>query len=290
MFIDVHGHAYSFRDPRSRQLTNHVGPEDLLARWSGLDIDRAVLLPLVHHECGLPVQSNEDILDICADFPGKFIPFCNLDPRFHYNTPKADFTPLLEHYVFMGCKGVGEMCASLWWDDPRMLNMLGHIEKAGLPLLFHVGLESGTYGVVDAPGLPKLELVLQRFPKLNFIGHSMAFWSAISGDTTAENWMGYPTGPVTPGGRLPELLGCYDNLWADISAGSGHTAISRDPEFGYAFLEQFQDRILFGSDLCWPDQEVPQSGFLKQALAEGKISQTVFDKIAYQNAQTLLGI
>jgi predicted TIM-barrel fold metal-dependent hydrolase len=288
MFIDIHGHTIRFADPRHRALTRLLSPEDLLAEWPKWDIDRAVLLPLVHHEAGLPLQSNEDILDVCTAFPDKFIPFCNLDPRYHHNTPEADFTPVLEHYQQMGCKGVGEMCASLWWDDPRMLNMLGHIEKAGLPLLFHVGQEAGTYGVADEPGLPRLELVLRRFPKLQFVGHSMAIWSAISGDTTAENWLGYPTGPVTPGGRLVELLRRYDNLWCDISAGSGNNGLTRDPEFGTGFMEEFQDRIVWGSDLCWPEQEVPQTATLNKALAGGHISQQAFDKIAFQNATGLL--
>lgn len=288
MFIDIHGHTFSFTDPRYRALTNFLSPEELMARWPELEIDLAVLLPLVHHECMPVLQTNEDILDICARYPGKFIPFCNLDPRRHYNNPQVDFTPALEHYQSLGCKGVGEMCANLWWDDPRVLNMLGHIERAGLPLLFHVGTDGGTYGLVDEPGLPKLELVLQRFPKLQFIGHSMAIWAAISGDVTEDNWLGYPIGPVTPGGRLIELLQHYDNLWCDISAGSGNNGLTRDPEFGYWFMEEFQDRILYGSDLCWPDQEVPQTATLKNALAGGHISQQAFDKIGFQNAEQLL--
>jgi predicted TIM-barrel fold metal-dependent hydrolase len=290
MFLDIHGHTIRFRDPRHRALTKLLAPEELLVQWPQWDIDRAVLLPIVHHECGLPLQSNEDILDVCTDFPGKFIPFCNLDPRYAHNTPTADFTPVLEHYRQMGCKGIGELCPSLGWDDPRMLNMLGHIERSGLPLLFHVGRAEGTYGVVDEPGLPKLELVLGKFPKLQFIGHSMAIWSAISGDCNEQNWLGYPPGPVTAGGRLVELLRRYDNLWCDISAGSGNNGLTRDPAFGYAFMEEFQDRILWGSDLCWPGQEVPQTATLKNALADGHISQTAFDKIAFANATALLGL
>ncbi|MEI6501462.1 MAG: amidohydrolase family protein [Armatimonadota bacterium] len=290
MFIDIHGHTFSFNDPRSRKLTNLLGPEELIAAWPEWEIEQAVLLPIVHHECGIALQTNENVIDICNAFPGKFIFFCNLDPRYNHNSPATDFTPVLEHYQAMGCQGVGEMCASLAWDDPRMLNMLGHIEKAGLPLLFHVGLAEGTYGVVDEPGLPKLEYVLGKFPKLNFLGHSMAVWSAISGDVTADDWLGYPTGPVTEGGRLVELLRRYPNFHGDISAGSGNNALTRDPEFGYWFMEEFQDQLLYGSDLCWPDQQVPQTATLKNALAAGKISQAGFDNIGRGNAERMLGL
>lgn len=289
MFLDIHLHAVRFNDPR-QALNTFASPEELLSRYEELQIDRGVLLPIVHHECLDFIQTNEDILDFTAQYPDKFIPFCNLDPRMNHNNPTADFTPLLEHYKALGCKGVGEMCAALWWDDPRVVNLLGHIERVGLPMVFHLGLESGTYGLVDDFGLPRLEATLQRFPKLNLIGHSMAFWSAVSGDVTPENWMGYPTGPVTEGGRLPEMLRRHGNLWCDISAGSGLNGISRDPDFGYAFLEEFQDRVLYGTDICWVGQEVGQSQFLLDGLAAGKLSQTAFDKIAHLNAEGLLGL
>jgi predicted TIM-barrel fold metal-dependent hydrolase len=40
----------------------------------------------------------------------------------------------------------------------------------------------------------------------------------------------------------------YPNLYADLSAGSAHTALSRDIEFTKDFLIEFQDRILYGRD------------------------------------------
>ena len=118
----------------------------------------------------------------------------------------------------------------------------------------------------------------------------MAFWSAISGDANEENWMGYPSGPVTPGGKLPELLRKHDNLWGDISAGSGNNALVRDKDFGFRFLEEFQDRLLFGTDLCWPKQEVPQIDTLKNALAGGHISRQAYEKITHENVEKLLGL
>src|SRR5581483_4489630 len=94
----------------------------------------------------------------------------------------------------------------------------------------------------------KLETVLKLCPKTNFIGHAPGFWRHISGDgyTAPET---YPKGAVTPGGRVPELLARYPNLYADLSAGSGLTAISRPPEGqGRQFLIDFQDKLLFGRD------------------------------------------
>ena len=86
----------------------------------------------------------------------------------------------------------------------------------------------------------------------------------------------------------------YPNLYGDLSAGSGHNAVSRDPDFGYAFLTEFQDRLCFGTDVCAPsnrnDVLIYLKNFLEKSLADGKISQAVFDKVARENAITLLNL
>lgn len=291
MFIDIHTHALLLHDPRQRAISRWTAPEELLQMWDDLGIAKGVVLPLVHHEIGAILQTTENVLDIYNLYPDRIIPFCNLDPRWQYNNPNNDFTPVLEHYKALGCKGFGEFAPNLWWDDDRVLNLLSHLEKVGLPVLFHVASkERGQYGLIDDHRLTKLEFVLRTFPKLQFIAHSMGIWSNISGDANEENWMGYPTGPVTPGGRLIELLRTYDNLWGDISAGSGNNALVRDKEFGFRFLEEFQDRLLFGTDICGFGQEVPQVDTMNEALASGLLSQEGYDKIAYQNAVKLLGL
>lgn len=291
MLIDIHTHSILLHDPRQRAICRWTSPEELLGMWDRLGIARGVVLPLVNHEIGAILQTTENVLDIYNRHPDRVIPFCNLDPRWNHNRADADFTPVLEHYKALGCKGFGEFASNLWWDDDRVMNLLSHVEQAGLPLLFHVAsTERGQYGVIDDRRLSKLELVLKTFPRLQFIGHSMGFWSNISGDATDENWMGYPLGPITPGGRLIELLHEYDNLWCDISAGSGNNALTRDKEFGFAFLEEFQDRVLFGTDICQADQIVPQVDTLNEALRSGILSRTAYEKIAHLNAEKLLGL
>ncbi len=77
------------------------------------------------------------------------------------------------------------------------------------------------------------------------------------------------------------MLRHYDNVYADISAGSGLTAISRDREFGRNFLIEFQDKLLFGRD-CFHTQHMDYLQGLD--LPKG-----AFDKITYKNALKLLG-
>ena len=88
--------------------------------------------------------------------------------------------------------------------------------------------------------------------------------------------------------RVVELLRKYPNLCCDLSAGSGENAIRRDPEFGYAFLEEFQDRLYFGTDICAPHNEMGLSKYLDEAVTQGHISQIAYEKICRENALRLL--
>ena len=153
--------------------------------------------------------------------------------------------------------------------------------------------KGGDYGLVDEPGLPRLEKVLNMFPKLRFIGHSQKFWAEISGDSDPEERGGYPRGKVAPGGRAVELLEKYPNMFADLSAASGYNAVSRDPDFGYSFLERFSEKLYYGTDICDPrDEKRPMmklAGFLDDGMFSGKLSYEAYYRICRGNALKLLG-
>ena len=96
-------------------------------------------------------------------------------------------------------------------------------------------------------GIDALERVLQQCPETIFLGHASGFWSHISGDDRYDKEL-YPSGGIRSGGRLPELLRKYPNLYCDISADSGCNALRRDRAFAKEFLVEFQDRVLYGRD------------------------------------------
>jgi hypothetical protein len=174
-------------------------------------------------------------------------------------------------------------------------NLFHHAEKCNLPLTFHIAVREGNiYGLIDDLGLPRFERQIQAHPALVFLCHSQAFWSHISADVTEQTWGGYPQGPVVEGGRVLELLGTYPNVYGDLSAGSGYNAVSRDPSFGYRFLNEFQDKLLFGTDVCSPknrdDVLIYLKDFIEDARTNGHISQEAFDKITHKNAERLLGL
>jgi predicted TIM-barrel fold metal-dependent hydrolase len=124
-----------------------------------------------------------------------------------------------------------------------------------------------------------LEQALQACPDTIFVGHAPGFWRHVSGDeaTDPEN---YPSGPIVPGGRLFEMFAQYPNLWADLSAGSGLNALKRMEDGGLGFLEDHQDRLLFGRDA---------PGNALQVYLDGlDLADDVREKIYFENALRLV--
>ena len=254
-------------------------------RWA------ALALPSISPECSWCPQAVQEILLAAERFPDFIIPFMNVDPRQNSNSPDANLSHQIEYYKARGCRGIGEVTANLPFDDPLMENLFKHAEANELPLTFHIApKQGGYYGIVDRLGLPLLEGALRKFPELKFFGHSQPFWAEISGDLKEEERNTYPKGDVVEGGAVVRLMRKYPNLYGDLSAGSGYNAVSRDPEFGHAFLTDFQDRLLFGTDVCDPRNETPLIGFLNEAVEQGHIPREVYEKIGWKNAERLLGL
>jgi hypothetical protein len=287
---DIHTHVVLRRGFLDSNGETAATAAELVQIQDRCGIDRMVALPLASPEALHFQQSNEEAFEACDQFPGRFIKFCSVDPRIEYNSPEHDFVPILEYYKSCGAQGLGELVANLWWDDPRVHQLLSACERVGFPVIFHVGVrEFRTYGLISEPGLGGLERALKKFPKLQLVGHSQAFWSEV-GPVNEEERGGYPPGKVLPGGAVPRLLREYPNLWGDLSAGSGFNAVSRDPEWGCRFLEEFQDRLCFGLDICRPSNKTPLVDFMRDAGATGKISRAAHEKIMGGNAARLLNL
>lgn len=221
------------------------------------------------------------------------------EPRLHWMCgvdkwePASVFDRLAEAKE-AGAVGVGELCVNEPMDSPLLQAVFTAAESMELPVLFHMSPEVGfNYGIVDEPRLPLLEETLKKHPHLQLIGHSQPFWMEISGDapTDKEARNGRGHGPVVPGGRVPELLRKYPNLHADLSAGSGFFAVTRDEAFGLDFLEEFQDQLMFGTDTIEIDSpwQPNLAQWLEEKHAAGLISDSVMRKICYENAEKLFG-
>lgn len=276
-------------------------PEQVLERYDTAGIERGVLLPIVSPEIYLP-QANEDILEMAAQYPDRFIPFCNIDPRALTNSADAPLADLLRHYRDQGCRGLGEVMPNLPLMDPLVQNLFRHAQEVGFPVTFDGSDQTtGDFGLYDDPGLPQLEHTLQRFPDLVMLGHGPVFWSEIARlDTPGERSFVFapggaqvgrlPSGPVREEGVVPKLLRRYPNLHGDLSDPSPWNALTRDPDYGARFVTEFQDRLLFGTDICFADMPFPMVDLLLGWRAAGTITEAVFRKVARDNAIRLLGL
>ncbi|HNS32312.1 MAG TPA: amidohydrolase family protein [bacterium] len=286
--IDIHSHILTVWDRKP------FTEKDLLERMDKLGIEKSVLLPLGESpETNFFYFGTKDAIAVYLRHPDRIIPFCCVDPRAGGNSPSTDFSWILCRYKEAGCRGFGEFIPNLYIDDPLCMNLFRQCGRAGLPVLFHLYREiGGFYGLVDSPGLPRLERVLKECPETVFIGHAMAFWDEVSGYIDLERRHVYPVGSIKSPGRMQVLMKKYSNLYGDLSAGSGLNAITRDRDYGYKFIEEFQDRLLFGTDLCHQEPEIPGAiiGYFRDALDTGMISKAVYDKITEDNAKRILNL
>lgn len=288
-FFDIHAHVYKYQYPNKDGRMLFINEKQLNQVHQHLHIKKAVLLPIVSPEVYVP-QSVGEIIDISNDSEGKYIPFCNIDPRVLTNTSDAPIGRLLKHYVELGCKGIGEVMPNLPWNDKRMQNLLRCVEKVQLPLLFDMtGNKNIGYGIYDEVLMPQLEQCLIDYPNLQFIGHGPYFWIHISEINKETQTASYQTGLISKEGRISYLLRQYPNLSVDLSANSGYNAISRDLDFTQSFLQEFQDRIYFGTDICYEGQTFKTAELLITMANENKISSKVLKKIAQENFMKLVG-
>lgn len=284
--MDIHVHLATQTNPM-----NVFTPEERMEFDKFYGVDKCVIMTTVGgipHAPSMPgMVGPEEAAEVCAKYPDHFDWMCNLNPD---GTDATYY--LLKQYKEMGAKGVGEFGMLKRIDDPVIEHMFCCCEALDLPILFHMSPDGMNYGIIDSAGLPLLESALQRHPKLNFIGHSQPFWFEISQypeGLTAEERNIYPSGRVIPG-RVPYLLEKYPNLYADLSADSGGNALIRDESYAIEFLNQYQDKLMFGSDVCNTELIYPLAFYLDSLLHQDKISDEVYVKVCRGNAERLLGI
>jgi len=272
--IDFHVHLGNLY---RQSYPSHIGlsAHQLIDRMDREGIEISVLLPLESPEGAFGYFLTEQAIEARDMYPERLIAFLCIDPRMSSAADLIDV--FVKRY---GCTGFGEHINELAFDDPRNKAIYARCDEYGLPLVFEI---NANY-CYDEVGLPRLEACLKEFPNVKFCGHGPGFWSAISGDDDQKG--GYPEGPVTPGGALDRLLSDYDNLYADISAGSGYNGLTRDPEFTEGFVARHWRKLLFGTDYMGHNQPLPQVGW----LASLDVTPEVRDAIAGGNARRVLGL
>ena len=283
MLIDAHNHPnwHGFNAKKILENMDEQGIDQMwLFSWEVPEDEyspsyHAVLPPT---GTGVPLA---DILEVGRQAPDRFV----LGYMPHPKRPDA-IDRLKAAVEIHGIRVASELKVRLLFDDPDAIRLYHFCGEQKLPITIHLDYPidhgGGSYprpnwwygGSLDA-----FERALVECPETAFIGHAPGFWAHISGDDLGTKEV-YPAGPVLPGGRVPEILRQYPNLYADLSAGSALNALARDRAFSAAFLVEFQDKLLFGRDYF--------DTRLMDFLLEMDLPADVFDKIAWRNAQRLL--
>ncbi len=184
-----------------------------------------------------------------------------------------------------GVKVCGEIKLRMMYDNPDALRMYRYCGQVQIPVTVHVDYEFEQVSRYPRPsywyggGIDALERALRACPQTIFLGHAPGFWAHISDDGLHERQV-YPQGAVVPGGKLVRMLRTYDNLYCDLSAGSGLNALARDVVFARDFLLEFQDRVLYGRD-CFDNR-------LQEFLAGLDLDPVVSESIYSKNADRLI--
>lgn len=265
--IDIHQH------------TNYAGRtnEQLIRHQQVMGVTTTVLLPAgrfygLDAKCG----TNDTVVALARQHPEKFVYFANEVADID------DPLPVIRPFLRRGAIGIGEQKFRVG-SDSRFIDRLARLaEEFGVPVLMH--FQHGVYNT----DIQNFHRTLEKFPKVNFIGHAQTWWGNV--DARHDQKALYPTGKVTPGGITDRLLADYPNMFGDHSAGSGLNFLVRDPEFAAGFVERHQNKLLFGSDCddvlgAGPGCQGAQILANIRKLAPNK---QVERKILYENAKKLL--
>lgn len=275
--IDAHTHlvpepvGYLNRDP--------LYADDLVDWMDDNGVDEAVVLALDSPEAYPVMAPSPWIAEQCEQYPERLIPFFTVDPR----TGVYGRDALRDHFVRhvgQGARGFGEFKPGLEVGDPLNDPIYELCAQYDLPILFH----SDDKAFMDDTDHSQLEEVLQSYPDVDFLGHGMGWWARISGDVGEHELGGYPGGSVDDEGAVPRLLSEYDNIYGELSGGSGWNALTRDWEFGQQFLEDHSDQIIYGTDYLFPGHGVPHF----QLFSSFELDNEAWMDIRYRNIESVL--
>ena len=236
--IDIHQHT-NYRERTNAQLIAHqrtMGVTQTILLPAGSDVKRPSTADGKHNGLGgVGAGGNETALTAARQTPKEF--FFGANEVTDLPEARAD----IARYLELGAVIIGEQKFGVECDSAESQILYKLAGEYRVPILMH--FQHGTYNL----GFERLHKMLEKFPQTNFIGHAQTWWANIDKNHTDQNVL-YPKGKVTPGGLTDRYLADYPNMFADMSAGSGLNALTRDEDHTRGFLDRHQNKILYGSD------------------------------------------
>jgi predicted TIM-barrel fold metal-dependent hydrolase len=277
--IDIHQHTnYWKRD--AEQLVAHqraMGVTQTILLPAGSDVNRPSTGGGKYNGLGgVSAGGNESVRAMARRHP----------KGFYYGANEVTDMPNAQSeiikYIQFGAIIIGEQKFAVQCDSAESQLLYAVAAEYQVPILLH--FQHGTYNL----GFERFHKMLAKYPKAVFIGHAQTWWANIDKNHTDQTVL-YPKGKVTPGGLTDRYLADYANMFADMSAGSGLNALTRDEDHTRGFLDRHQDKILYGSDCADPEGSGPkcQGAQTIAAIRSLAPSKLVERKILYDNAKKL---
>lgn len=279
--IDIHQHT-DYDGRNNDLLLSHqraMGITTTILLPAGRDVKSASTHDGFSNGLQAKITGNEVTYDFAKKHPKEFLFGANEVPDL------PDAVQEIEKYLKLGAVVIGELKFGVECDSPGMQKIYQLAQEYDVPVLMHWQFDWYNYG------FERFHTMLEKYPRVNFIGHAQAWWASIDKDYTDHNDR-YPKGKVTPGGLTDRLLSDYPNMYGDLSAGSGLNAFTRDEDQGREFIKRHQDKLLYGSD-C-PDPEglvaVCQGAQTIAEIRKLSPSKQIERKLLYDNAKKLFRI
>jgi predicted TIM-barrel fold metal-dependent hydrolase len=279
--IDIHQH------------TDYHGRTDaeMLAHQRAMGVTTTILLPAgrpmktasTHDGVSNGLQVKATGNDACYAFakkhPKEFLFGANEVP----DAPGA--IQEIEKYLKLGAVVIGETKFGVECDSPEMQKIYELAQAYNVPILMHWQHDMYNYG------FERFHKMLEKYPKVNFIGHAQTWWANIDKNHKDQSIL-YPKTKVTPGGITDRLLSDYANMYGDFSGGSGLNSMTRDEDQAREFLARHQDKLLFGSDCADATGLIADCDGARIIAAIRKLSPSkkVERKFLYGNAKKLFRI
>ena len=241
--IDVHEHIQSIdQAPTMLAVMDQLGMGKVCLMGSSLFT--LTLNPKVGFtHCD---ENNEQLMQICEKYPGRFEAWPTMDPLDPKKLEKFDAL------VKRGAKGLKlylghgytikktnqYMFHTMAIDDPRMFPVYKYLQENFIPVVLHVNPSPKTPGFAD-----EFLAVLKQFPDMKVV---------------CPHWML----SSIKDSRLEELLDTFPNLYTDVSFGHddflvpGLKRISKSPTKFRNLVNRYKTRIMFSTDLVITEEPI----------------------------------
>ena len=253
--IDMHTHVYGRND---QSITQWIKAMDACG------IEKSIVFT------GATGARFDSLVKMYSKYGNRFELWCGFDNT-GYDKPGygPEAVLELERCFKAGAKGVGELMfkgkgipatssvkSIMLPDDPREDLLFEKCAELGLPVNIHISEDKWMYERIDSTNdgllnaaswevkmengaksheemLTRLENTLKKHPKTTFVAAHLANCCA---DLSV----------------LGNFFDKYPNLFADISARYGE--IAPIPKFVHDFIEKYQDRIVYGTDMSFNER------------------------------------